>query len=147
LQLKIRNFGPLKYVNIKIKPMTIIIGKNNLGKSYTAQLFYVLLNSVKGFSKNPYYLDRLAMREIYFFRESEIRKIAINAKKEKWDNLQITKNIAGTVIKLNCANLQRQMPLELERAFGVDISKLININSKTATIECDFFKGGSLHIE
>lgn len=40
LELQIKNFGPVSEATIKIKPLTIFIGKNNTGKSYIATLIY-----------------------------------------------------------------------------------------------------------
>ena len=42
LRLDVRGFGPLSSGHIELKPLTILIGPNNSGKSYLAQLVYVL---------------------------------------------------------------------------------------------------------
>lgn len=43
--LAIHNFGPIKQANIKVRPLTILIGPNNSGKSYTATLIYSLIRT------------------------------------------------------------------------------------------------------
>lgn len=152
MEIKIKNFGPLRSVDVEIKPMTVIIGKNNLGKSYTAELFYVLLNALKGYSRGFYsrnfsYNQRLTIRESYVLKEVEIRRVVQEAKRANLDENQVISSVANIALKLNCKILENSLKLELERAFGVDVSKLININSSYSTIECDLFKGGILHIE
>lgn len=42
LRIGVKNFGPLGEAMIELKPLTIFVGPNNSGKSYMAQLFYVL---------------------------------------------------------------------------------------------------------
>ncbi len=42
--IKIKNFGPIKEANIDISPLTIFIGPNSSGKSYSALLTHALLN-------------------------------------------------------------------------------------------------------
>jgi len=47
LKLTLENFGPLRKAEVELKPMTIFIGPNNSGKSYTATMIYALLRSVE----------------------------------------------------------------------------------------------------
>src|SRR5258708_5529388 len=42
LRLTVENFGPLREGAVELKPLTILIGPNNSGKSYVALLLYVL---------------------------------------------------------------------------------------------------------
>ncbi len=42
MHLMVRNFGPVARADIDLKPLTVFIGPNNSGKSYIAQLIYVL---------------------------------------------------------------------------------------------------------
>jgi predicted ATPase len=41
-RLSVRNFGPVATADLNLKPLTVLIGPNNSGKSYIAQLIYVL---------------------------------------------------------------------------------------------------------
>ena len=49
MNMKIRNFGPIKKADIDIAPLTIFVGPNSSGKSYSALLIHTLLNP---FNKN-----------------------------------------------------------------------------------------------
>ena len=44
--VSVRNFGPIEEGVLKIKPMTILLGKNNTGKSYMAMLIHTFLESL-----------------------------------------------------------------------------------------------------
>lgn len=46
--IKIKNFGPVKEANIDISPLTIFVGSNSSGKSYSACLIHSLLNPFNG---------------------------------------------------------------------------------------------------
>ena len=48
--IKIKNFGPIKEADIGIAPLTIFVGPNSSGKSYSALLIHSLLNP---FNRNP----------------------------------------------------------------------------------------------
>ena len=46
--IKIKNFGPLKEADIDIAPLTIFVGSNSSGKSFSACLIHSLLNPFNG---------------------------------------------------------------------------------------------------
>ena len=48
--IKIKNFGPIQEADIDIAPLTIFVGSNSSGKSYSALLIHSLLNP---FNRNP----------------------------------------------------------------------------------------------
>ncbi|VVB96828.1 AAA ATPase domain protein [uncultured archaeon] len=56
--IKANDFGPLNHLDIDIKPLTIFIGPNNSGKSYTAMLIYSILKANQnflGYIVSPFY--------------------------------------------------------------------------------------------
>lgn len=44
MNIKINNFGPIKKADLDIAPLTIFIGQNNSGKSYSSRLIHSLIN-------------------------------------------------------------------------------------------------------
>jgi predicted ATPase len=42
LKIAIQDFGPVNRGEIEVRPLTILIGPNNSGKSYSAMLIYSL---------------------------------------------------------------------------------------------------------
>lgn len=53
-KLLIKNFGPIKQAEISITPLTIFIGPNSSGKSFSTVLIHSLLNSFNEFGFNQY---------------------------------------------------------------------------------------------
>jgi len=45
MKASIRELGPVKEADIELKPLTIFIGKNNTGKTWTAYLIAAALSS------------------------------------------------------------------------------------------------------
>ena len=43
-----RNFGPIAHAEVDLKPLTILIGSNNTGKSYLALAIYALSQAISG---------------------------------------------------------------------------------------------------
>jgi predicted ATPase len=43
-EVRVRDFGPIREGSVTLRPLTILIGPNNAGKSYLALLTYALLN-------------------------------------------------------------------------------------------------------
>ncbi|MFN3383605.1 MAG: AAA family ATPase, partial [Archaeoglobaceae archaeon] len=42
LEISVKNFGPIIGGEVKLRPLTVLIGPNNSGKSYVAMLFHSL---------------------------------------------------------------------------------------------------------
>jgi hypothetical protein len=42
MRLKVEGFGPISYADVEMKPLTVLIGRNNAGKSMLAQLAFTL---------------------------------------------------------------------------------------------------------
>lgn len=40
LRLVVENLGPIEHADIDLRPLTVLIGKNNTGKTYLAQPLY-----------------------------------------------------------------------------------------------------------
>ena len=63
--LSLENFGPIKKAEINMAPLTIFIGPNSSGKSFSAALIHSLLNSFNMLGLNRYEYIR-NKSEIYF---------------------------------------------------------------------------------
>ena len=48
LSVSVKNFGPVAEGRVQLKPLTVLIGPNNTGKSYLALLFYALTKVLRG---------------------------------------------------------------------------------------------------
>ncbi len=45
LKIEVKNFGPISFGEITLKPLTLFIGPNNSGKSYAAMLIHSIFES------------------------------------------------------------------------------------------------------
>jgi len=80
LKLTLENFGPLRKAEIDLKPMTIFIGPNNSGKTYTATMIYALLRSVERANLRP-------GDPIRSFQSWESDAKAVNTAWKRWKSL------------------------------------------------------------
>ncbi len=46
LKVTVKNFGPIKEGSVSLRPLTVLIGPNNAGKSYIARLVYAVQNAL-----------------------------------------------------------------------------------------------------
>jgi predicted ATPase len=143
LKLEARNFGPIENLNIDIRPLTILIGKNSLGKSYTSELFYALLcvlGDLKYRIPALSYGERVFLGLPHFAKEFEIKRLTSQIRKEKLIDAEIVRRLADLILEEETQKVQVLLKTWLERIFGVRLSKLININSSAAQIECELFE-------
>lgn len=125
LTLSVKNFGPIREGSVKLRPLTILIGPNNAGKSYLATLAYAFWNA----------FDRPAVfdRSIFWWRMgrerlagSEQRNIFDDAsifrtfgQLPEGDRKQLEKFVSRLVRRMADALAE-----ELQRCFGTDLMDL-----------------------
>ena len=161
VKVRIENFGPINKASIETKPLTLIIGKNNQGKSYSVVLIFTLLqlrqfltsaigvsvgprkNSL-GISVQPRYRGRLPGRGGHV-REHRL----ITIKREDFDKdkdyslaAQIVDNTVSTLLFFVENNLQSL----LEERFGMNVGALVNICAPVANLNFDLSKYLSIAI-
>lgn len=56
--MRIRDFGPIKNASISLRPLTIFIGGNDLGKSYAAMLAHSVVSTGRGLGRAAHLLDQ-----------------------------------------------------------------------------------------
>lgn len=152
MRIKVNNFGPIRRANIALKPLTILVGKNNTGKSYFAQLLYVILTVFRDYPHRVWMLafrgtpGRIATEDL-LISDYETKRLTKQVKTEKLSDYEIAKRAISLVLNMNARIVQRALKSELERGFGQKIGRLVNINSSVAQIECDIFKKLTLEIQ
>lgn len=144
MKLRAENFGPLAKLDIEVKPLTILIGKNSLGKSYAAQLLYVLLCVANDFRGSKFRFPFFFEQEQRAFRrqrpsESEIIMLTEEIRNENLSDIVIIDRLSKLILQAEAESLQSFTKIWLGRVFGVEIEKLINITSTKAMIECEIF--------
>ncbi len=66
-QISVSNFGPIKSGSVELRPLTVLVGPSNTGKTYFAILVYALHKSLGGFPLLPILFQHVHR----FLRQSE----------------------------------------------------------------------------
>ncbi|MFN3805243.1 MAG: AAA family ATPase [Pyrobaculum sp.] len=114
MRLVVENFGPVVKADVEILPFTVFIGKNNTGKSTLSQLVYLL---------RRVFTDDLPIAIFCTVAKTVERKSAKEAL------AHLTEVDVAELSK--CINFRKT----LERFFGVELRKLINIHADYAVVE------------
>lgn len=147
MKLKVKNFGPISHADINIKPLTLIIGKNNAGKSMLAQLIFTLRRLREGRFPRRFLLRTLRrMRETGVIALPLISPLTFkfeDFKKRMKKRKEITPHsfveiIIKTIIDNSTQPLNDTLKKLLERNFAVELGSLVNLYSDYAKVECAY---------
>ena len=161
LNVKVKYFGPLIEADISLRPLTVFIGENNAGKSYTALLHYAIFASFtrsRGFhrfgpSRRMY---RPSPSELDEQEQKELNALLANQKEAHFEELpKGIQQAVDTVFKQLCEQLPEQLSSEIQRCFGSELADLIRprchkrfeliIESSQLDLRLEFrFQGGRL---
>ncbi|MBN2287643.1 MAG: AAA family ATPase [Tissierellales bacterium] len=122
IPIKIRNLGALKNADIKLKPLTIFVGENNTGKTYTAYLISFIFSkyAYNGFM-NEY--TRGNLQEKFFSIENIVDQIFEKGHAKLNFKLFLEKN-SKKYFKLICSDIS---PKYFKTFLGSDTLKFDNI--------------------
>ncbi len=164
ISVSVENFGPIEKGTIVIKPFTILLGKNNTGKSYFAMLIHTFEESLLKFysSYMPMFIESEIYREnrmLYSGRRRNLyEKIPIEVEnnfikvllsnKDKIENFEIPKDLTQELYKSMMDGFKteflRILSEELERIFGCSLfdlcshgSNSLKVNFRTMNFEID----------
>jgi len=145
MKLKVENFGPISHADIEIKPLTVLIGKNNAGKSMLAQLIFTLMTLTEG------YIPRRLLTPMFrymrtkgifiiplIFQVDDFRKRIKEAK--EMTQFSYVKAVIDTIIDYLTESLNRTLGGLLERNFAVELKSLVNLYSHYTKVECAYSK-------
>ena len=150
MKLKVENFGPISHADIEIKPLTVLIGKNNAGKSMLAQLIFTLMTLTEGYiprrlltpmfrymrTKGIFIIPSLVSPLI--FQVDDFRKRIKEAK--EMTQFSYMKAVIDTIIDHLTGSLNRTLGGLLERNFAVELKSLVNLYSHYTKVECAYSK-------
>jgi len=138
--LRLKNWGPISYGEIYVKPLTILIGPNNTGKSYTTMTYYALVRSLRSlFIRYRLFFPRLFEKKIEnILKDENSIKAIISSEKfsdfiEKLVDFSFEKfsNILCEEINERKSNIVK----EIERTFSSDINQLITHGESESEID------------
>ncbi len=147
IHFTIENFGPVEKAEIDIKPLTVFIGINNSGKSYTSTIIHTILRTLASFSDplvgpwlflcKPYLnLNENALYEL-FMKKPTIKDMAIfimDVLNKGRGYFQVPQSIIAKIISSLEKELNHRIENEITRAFAVVPGELRHNNRKEASI-------------
>ena len=138
MKIAVNNFGPIYRASINLKPLTIVIGLNNLGKSFIGQLIYSIVCSL---NKPPSRVFGGQYPNFGFF--DFIKYIMPDNKNLKDQTLNLFKgnvsldsytNRFMAYFKVQCSRAMETMLEDaLTSTFGVELEELINYRKQTTS--------------
>ena len=128
LDMRMRNFGPIKRASISIRPFTIFVGATNAGKSYAAMLAHSIISSAAcAATRLPPPCDGHAEVRIRERILEGIRGALLNSK--HGEAVDCAPRL-GAQIALSCKRrFAKGMQDEIGRNFGLPLSKLGRLKS------------------
>lgn len=153
---KIKDFGPIKEANLDISPLTIFIGPNNSGKSYSALLYHAFTSyklKMNDFLENwPYNLKG----EDVLFINSKMNNFTKDIREKFAEFLQSQPNLNDEpfIVKKNLAEKYTKIIIEkfyneyiskeINSYFDAPIDNMVNMNANNFRID---YKGFSFESE
>ena len=132
LTVDITNFGSITSGRINVKPLTILIGPNNSGKSYAAILLHSII-SANSDLVDVSYLARRRFHDLYDMCHSAL-ELAIN-ENEKGKSYTIPINLSNEVRARIIKDIFRDiLSYKINRNFGVSTYELIRSKQKLSKI-------------
>ena len=128
--VKIKNFGPIFHATIEVKPLTLIIGKNNLGKSYLAQLLHTICTTLV--PPVPFEFGFRAPFMLTFSPPTLEKEIVAPIKSKSAEGA--LDHASKIIVEKYRKWLEESLREELETSFGMPVQKLISVGSSSAEI-------------
>jgi predicted ATPase len=139
MRQSVENFGPICRADIEIKPLTVIIGKNCVGKSFFSNLFYAMLASLRSASD---------MERAFFSMTTPskaLQKLGVEILPD-FSEQKLVSKILDILLEEYRHQLESLFKRHLESIFGVPTKDLIRVNSTKATIRFDFSSNYSIEV-
>jgi hypothetical protein len=147
----VENFGPFEHAEIKLKPLTILIGRNSVGKSMLMRLLWALASTPVVLVTHLLFLPREFDKRL-----GEVRsRIVDNVVK----GLEPSRDDVHTLIKLYMETFQqalvRSLGGRIQGVFGSSPEELIKVGAETLRISVSgpcgpttiVFKGNDVRLE
>lgn len=135
-RVAVKDFGPFEEASLELKPLTIFIGRNSVGKSILTYLLWTLLTAEPDFNKLSEITGALGLEEL----ASEVLKsveTGINPGEKFEDLVEI-------VFKAFPESIASGLREAFQRVFLADLGELIRGNADRATV---LIEGRSLGLE
>lgn len=128
--LHVKNFGPVSDAKITLKPLTIFVGPNNSGKSYTAMLIHSIISA---YSSKLWYTLYARKDRVDGYERLLSQLTAKNKRAETNDPVTLDSevdDIAQELIK----EIESNIPQQIQRNFNSNLGDIVRINSASFSI-------------
>jgi hypothetical protein len=126
----VENFGPFEHAEIKLKPLTIFIGRNSVGKSMLMRLLWALASTPVALSAHLLFPPREFDKRLGEVRSRIIDNVA--------KGLEPSRDDMHTLIKLYMETFQEALVGSLggriQGVFGSSLEELIRVGAETSRI-------------
>ena len=123
MRIQINNFGPIQKMDLDLNnQLTIIYGKNSIGKSYSMTLAYLIIKNLMKFRYNyqSFYNPLYNFFESYQIKDNELQNL-----KELHKNKNVTDELKSIVLEFLNNTLALELTKSLKNSFG-DLSDFNN---------------------
>lgn len=126
----VENFGPFEHAVIKLKPLTIFIGRNSVGKSMLMRLLWALASTPIALSAHLLFPPREFDKRLGEVRSRIIDNVA--------KGLEPSRDDVHTLIKLYMETFQealvQSLGVRIQGVFGSSLEELIRVGAETSRI-------------
>jgi len=142
MRISVTNFGPVAKAVLDIKPITIIIGRNNMGKSFLSQLAYSIVCSIhkpqlKRFGGRYPEADIIAISRFIPQDHDDIKKLARSAAKREISIERFSEQYIKLLNSIYSGYMGFILTDALESSFGLGLKDLINIGAQSTVFSFD----------
>ena len=124
----VRDFGPFEQASLEFKPLTVIVGRNSVGKSMLAYLVWALAISMADFSR----LGELAGKRGLALAEKVLEKTRSGS-----TPLEEFRELVRLNIELLPKAIASSVESSLKKVFGVELGELVRVGADRAVISVD----------
>ncbi|MGC8932750.1 MAG: AAA family ATPase [Candidatus Methanodesulfokora sp.] len=144
MEIEVENFGPVSSGRVELKPLTVFIGPNNSGKSYTAMLirsiFEVLPHSLLELYPPPFrshFLLDAIRGEVSESLKRSIKDLIENLKEK--EEFEVPKQLVEHIISEIFREVyEKRLSKEIIRSFASPLNELIKMGKNLSTLKIKF---------
>jgi len=136
IKMTVENFGPFEEASLELKPLTILIGKNSVGKSILAYMLWTILTAEPDVEKHAKIAGTLGFGDLAMEVLKSIR--SGEDPKEKFEKL------VGVMLEALPEAIASGLQETIQRVFLANPGELISENASRATI---LIEGRNLGLE
>jgi len=139
LEVEIENFGPISSGKIRLRPLTIFIGPNNSGKSYTAMLIHSIFEFPAEFKYSVFgYLPLISeFVEKRSKKYDKMMEIIISQASQLWERreFEIPQQYIEALVNEILEDLfERRLESEIIRTFACPLRELVKAGENSSTL-------------